>query len=62
MTISDPLVVKEVKENVNNNSTENRRIPQNLMTKSKLPWIQNRVVHFTVSPKPKPHKGKTKAS
>ena len=45
--------MKEVKGKVNIHSTENRRIPQNLMSKNSLPWVHNGVVRFAVSPKPR---------
>ena len=51
MIISDTTTVKEVKKRVNTYSTENGRIPQNLMTTSAPPWVHNRVIHFTVYPK-----------
>ena len=46
-------IVKEVKGKVNIHSTENRRIPQNLMSKNSVPWVHNGVVRFAVSPKPR---------
>ena len=52
MTISDTFIVKVVTEKVNIYSTENGRIPQNLMISNAAPWVYNGVVHFTVHPKP----------
>ena len=45
--------MKEVKRKVNIHSTENRRIPQNLMSMNSLPWVHYGVVRFAVSPKPR---------
>ena len=43
---------KEVKDNANIYTTENRRIPQNLMRVGKADWfsIQERVLYYTMNP------------